>query len=63
MATDVNAVVSTKPALLMNNEQKGTPIASAGRVLVRVIGKAVKFDKLILDRNNPGVAKVDNEVT
>ena len=58
---EVNAVVSTKPALLMNNEQQGTPIALVGRVPVRVIGKVTKFDKLILDRNNPGVAKVDNE--
>ena len=59
-AAVVNAVVSTKPALLMNNEQKGTPIALVGRVPVRVIGKVTKFDKLVLDRKNPGVAKVDN---
>lgn len=57
----VNAVVSTKPALLMNNEQKGTPIALVGRVPVRVIGKVAKFDKLVLDKTNPGIAKVDNE--
>ena len=45
----------------MNNEQEGTPIALVGRVPVRVIGKVAKFDKLVLDRNNPGIAKVDNE--
>ena len=60
--TAVNAVVSTKPAVLMNNNQQGTPIALVGRVPVRVIGKVTKFDKLVLDKNNPGIAKVDNEV-
>ena len=59
--TKVNAVVSTKPAVLMNNKQEGTPIALVGRVPVRVIGKVAKFDKLVLDRDNPGIAKVDNE--
>ena len=59
--TEVNAVVSSNPALLINGKQQGTPIALVGRVPVRVIGKVAKFDKLVLDKNNPGVAKVDNK--
>lgn len=61
--TEVNAVISTNPALLINGKQQGTPIALVGRVPVRVIGKVAKFDKLVLDKNNPGTAKVDNEAT
>lgn len=57
---NVNAVVSDKPALLMNSGAEGLPIAMVGRVKVRVLGACKKFDKLILHESVPGVAMVDN---
>lgn len=62
IATDhVNAVVSDKPAYLMNsNMQGGLPIALVGRVEVRVDCVVNKFDKLVLSKT-PGVATVDNQ--
>lgn len=60
----VNAVVSEKPAYLMNSGlENGLPIALAGRVKVRVNGVVKKFDRLVLDPQRPGVAKVDNNST
>lgn len=48
---EVNGVVTSKPAFLMNYELKnnklGVPIALVGRVPVKVIGKVKKFDKLV----------------
>lgn len=62
--TTVNAVVSEKPAYLMNSSLKdGLPIALAGRVRVKVNGSVKKFDRLILDPTQPGVAVVDNSAT
>lgn len=46
--TEVNAVVSEKPGVLMNSGSDGQPIALAGRVRVRVNGKVNKFDKIYL---------------
>lgn len=60
----VNAVVSEKPAYLMNSGlENGLPIALAGRVKVRVNGAVKKFDRLVLDPQHPGVAMVDNNST
>lgn len=61
IATDhVNAVVSDKPAYLMNSDMEGgLPIALVGRVEVRVDCDVNKFDKLVLSKT-PGVATVDN---
>lgn len=61
IATDkVNAVITSKPGVLLNSElscdngfSKG--IALIGRVPVKVIGKVDKFDKLILS-HIPGIA-------
>lgn len=62
--TTVNAVVSDKPAYLMNSDLcGGLPIALAGRVKVKVNGSVKKFDRLILDSKVPGTAVVDNTAT
>lgn len=57
---EVNAVVTTKPAFLMNADlktiEKGCAIVLAGRVPVKVVGKVKKFDKIVLS-NIPGVAR------
>lgn len=39
---DVFGVISTNPAYLMNSEAEGVPVALAGRVPVKVIGKIKK---------------------
>lgn len=48
---EVNAVVTSKPAFLMNyglaKDPNGVAIALAGRVPVKVIGKTKKFDKIV----------------
>ena len=56
----VNAVVSSAPALSLNSECDGLPIALVGRVPVRVIGKCHKFDYLELSEI-PGVARACKE--
>lgn len=55
----VNAVVTTKPGFLLNDkdDEKFLGIALAGRVPVKVVGTARKFDKLVLSEI-PGVARV-----
>ena len=56
--TEVNAVVSTKPAFLMNadiSSENKLPLALIGRVPVRVIGSIKKFERIILS-DIPGVA-------
>ncbi len=50
--SEVNAVVSDKPGILMNSEGKGQPIALAGRVKVRVLGKVKKFEKIYLSQTD-----------
>lgn len=45
---EVNAVISDKPAFLMNAGAEGQPVALAGRVLVRVVDTCQKFDKIYL---------------
>lgn len=58
---ECNAVVSEKPAFLMNSEAKGLPIALMGRVPVRVFGAVKKFDKLKFNTVAPGTATVNGE--
>lgn len=60
--TTVNGVVSENPGYLLNNKCQGTfvPVALCGRVNVLVKGVVKKFDKLVLDKSNPGIAIVDN---
>lgn len=57
---EVNAVVTTKPAFLMNaglkTNEKGCAIAFVGRVPVKVVGKVKKFDKIVLSKI-PGIAR------
>lgn len=58
-----NAVVSEKPAFLMNAEGNGQPIALAGRVKVRVMGPVKKHDAIVLNEMAPGVGKVQENVS
>ena len=57
---EVNAVVTTNPAFLMNCAMREKPlgcaVALAGRVPVKATGKVKKFDKLVLS-DVPGVAR------
>ena len=56
--TEANAVVSERPALLMNSElfaEHKVKLALVGRVRVRVKGSINKFDRIILS-DVPGVA-------
>lgn len=54
--TKVNGVVSSKPAFLLNNEDRGIPVALAGRVDILVDGPVKKFDRLCLS-NQEGFAR------
>lgn len=61
--SEVNGIVSTDPAYLLNagenNMEYPTAVALVGRVPVRVLGPVKKFDKIALS-DVEGVAKVDN---
>ena len=48
-------VISSNPAYLMNSEATGLPVALAGRVPVKVIGKIAKGERLV-SSDVPGVA-------
>ena len=52
---EVFGVISSNPAYLMNSEAQGQPVALAGRVPVKVIGKVAKGERLIAS-DVPGVA-------
>ena len=56
-----NAIVTTKPGLVLNGEnQPGkimVGIALTGTVPVRVSGKVNKFDRLVADKKSPGMAR------
>ena len=52
---DVFGVVSSNPAYLMNSEAEGVPVALAGRVPVKVVGKVAKGERLV-SSDVPGVA-------
>lgn len=63
IATDeVNAVISNKPAFIMNSNCKGISqaIALTGRTPVRVVGKINKFDNIKLSEI-PGIAIKSND--
>ena len=52
---EVFGVISSNPAYLMNSEAQGQPVALAGRVPVKVVGKVAKGERLIAS-DVPGVA-------
>lgn len=54
-----NAVISEKPAHLMNSDMEGQPIALVGRVRIRVLGPVKKF-QCINQSEIPGVGKASN---
>lgn len=51
-------IVSTKPAVIMNKDSSGLPIALCGRVPVRVVGSVSKGDRVYSCGN--GLASSDN---
>lgn len=51
----VNGVISSKPAVLMNDGDTGLPVALVGRVPVRVVGSVNKFDPITLCSGIAGV--------
>ena len=51
----VNGVISSKPAVLMNDGDTGLPVALVGRVPVRVVGAVNKFDPITLCTGIHGV--------
>lgn len=64
---EVNAVITEKPAYLMNlaikNDEKALGIVLTGRSKIRVVGEIEKFDRLVLS-GRKGVARkkfIDNE--
>ena len=59
---DVFGVISTNPAYLMNSEAEGLPVALAGRVPVKVIGKVKKGQRLT-SSDVPGLAWAADEET
>lgn len=62
-STEVNGVISHKPAVLMNSEANdGQPITMIGRVFVRVKGSVKKFDKIVLS-DIDGVGEVQTSAT
>ena len=52
---EVFGVIPSNPAYLMNSEAQGQPVALAGRVPVKVVGKLAKGERLIAS-DVPGVA-------
>ena len=57
-----HAIVTTKPGLVLNSQDKGdgktmVGIALTGTVPVRVIGQVKKFDKLVPSYDCPGRAR------
>ena len=52
---EVFCVISSNPAYLMNSEANGQPVALAGRVPVKVVGKIAKGERLVAS-DVPGVA-------
>jgi len=62
LSNKVFGVVSSQPAYLMNSEQVGgTPVAVAGRVPVRVLGRINKGDRLVSAGNGIARAAGENE--
>ena len=47
----------------MNAEGVGQPIALAGRVKVRVLGKVKKHDAIVLNEMAPGIGKVQENAS
>ena len=55
---EVNGVISEKPAILLNKDCKGLPIALTGKTKIRVKGKVNKFDKLTNFYNGVAIKKL-----
>ena len=53
--TEVNAVISQAPGMILNNDAEGQPLAFMGKVKIRVKGPVKKFDKLVLS-SEAGIA-------
>lgn len=53
---EVNAVISDKPGIMLNKDEKGLPIVLTGKTKIRIIGPVHKFDKIILSEE-PGIGR------
>lgn len=53
---EVNGVISEKPAILLNDDEIGLPVALIGKTKIRVLGAVKKFNKLALSTAVNGVA-------
>lgn len=63
--TNVNGVITTKPAFMMNSDidaEHKAGIALEGRTPVKVRGKVNKFDVLYLSPDDPGIAFVPGKM-
>lgn len=61
----VNGVVTSNPAIILNNNECEkmeipTGVALVGRVPIKVRGPVHKFDKIVLSRTDPGIGVVYN---
>lgn len=57
-----NAVVTTKPGLILNGDEPSKDcimvgIALVGTVPVKTVGGVKKFDRLVADKTHPGYAR------
>lgn len=53
---EANGVISEKPAILLNDDEIGLPVALIGKTKIRVLGAVKKFNKLALSTAVNGVA-------
>lgn len=54
-----NGVISDKPGYVLDSElEDAQPVALVGKTPLRVLGKVKKFDRIVLDPENPGIGKV-----
>ena len=55
--TEVNAVISADPGVLLNKNDKGQPIVLTGKTPIRIKGVIHKFDKIVLSEE-AGIGRV-----
>lgn len=54
-----NGVISDKPGYLLDSDlENAQPVALVGKTPIRILGKVKKFDRIVLDCENPGIGKV-----
>lgn len=54
-----NGVISDKPGFILDSDlENAQPVALVGKTPIRILGKVKKFDRIVLDPQNPGIGKV-----